>query len=379
MTGRCACSAPAVPRAPSSTGSSRRAVDEVRVFNRTRARAEAGRRGSSVRASRPSTGPNRSDGARDAGVLVNTTGAGIEGRRLARHGLRRLQRGLRRRRHRLRAARDAAAGAGARARTAHCGWPGHAAASGCARLREMVRRASTRSPTELRDIVVADIEGRNDADRRPHRLDRHGQVHSRGAFAGARHCRCSTPTRRCIASMPVEKLWRRSRRAFPGTTANGGVDRAKLSAALLADAGALPRARGDRASAGARRRARVPRGEQPSAAPRSPCWRSRCCSRPARDALVDATIVVSAPPERAARAAAGAAGHDGGEARPAPGAPDARCREARAAPISLWTRAATSPRREAAARRQSSPSCGGARGDGVCAATGRRPARALES
>ena len=48
--------------------------------------------------------------------------------------------------------------------------------------------------------------------------------------------------------------------AFPGTTREGKVDRNALSAALLAAARALPRARENRASAGARLRARVPAG-----------------------------------------------------------------------------------------------------------------------
>ena len=34
--------------------------------------------------------------------------------------------------------------------------------------------------------------------------------------------------------MPVEKRWSSIERAFPGTTAGGAIDRAKLSAALLA-------------------------------------------------------------------------------------------------------------------------------------------------
>ena len=117
-------------------------VDEVRVFNRTRARSEqlAEAFGPRVKAF---DWTNRSDGAREACVLVNTTSAGLKGSRHAGHRLRRLQRGLRRLRHRLRAAGNRAAGASARRRLAHCGRAGDAVASGCARLREVVRRAST--------------------------------------------------------------------------------------------------------------------------------------------------------------------------------------------------------------------------------------------
>src|SRR4029079_19152995 len=121
---------------------------------------------------------------------------------------------------------------GARPRTAHCGWPGYAAASSCARLREMVWRASTghrqvarhrrrqhRGPHMLivgltgsigmgKSTAAAHLRARGlpvfDADGEVHRL-----------YAGGE------------AVDPVE-------RAFPGTTTHGGVDRAKLSAALLA-------------------------------------------------------------------------------------------------------------------------------------------------
>ena len=116
--------------------------DEVRVFNRTRERAEqvAEAFGPRVKAF---DWNNRSDGARDACVLVNTTGAGLKGGGslgMDFAGFNEdcvvsdivyvpLETQL------LAQARAA--------RTAHCGWPGYAAPSSCARLREMVRRAST--------------------------------------------------------------------------------------------------------------------------------------------------------------------------------------------------------------------------------------------
>ena len=138
-------------------------------------------------------------------------------------------------------------------------------------------------------------------------------------------------------------------RAFPGTTKNGGVDRAKLSAALVA--------------------ARIAFASSKQLCIRwcaTPSVRS-CASTPQHgaaiavmeipllfetgaDALVDATIVVSAPPEvqRARllqRPGLSEAKLDQLLARQIPDA------EKRARPISLWTPAATTR----AARPRSTP------------------------
>ena len=83
--------------------------------------------------------------------------------------------------------------------------------------------------------------------------------------------------------------------AFPGAAAGGKVDREKLAARVLGDAAALAAARKHRASAGARFGGPFPRRGRSTAAPRSRCSTSRCCSRPAARTRVDAVVVVSAP------------------------------------------------------------------------------------
>ncbi len=189
---RCRSSAPAVRRAPSSMGSSRRA--SARSASST-ARAHAPRRwrGSSVRASRCMTGESaRGDRAR-LRVLVNTTTIGLEWRRLARHRL---------------SGFDAdcvvadivyvpletellARAQGAR--PAHRRRPRHAAAPGGAGLREVVRRAPRGDGCAATDPRRRH-RGASHADRRAHRLARHGQVDGGRLPARARHPRVR---RRC--------------------------------------------------------------------------------------------------------------------------------------------------------------------------------------
>ena len=103
----------------------------------------------------------------------------------------------------------------------------------------------------------------------------------------------------------------RARRATARSTAQ------KLAAALLAEPDRLQAARGHRASAGARGRARVPARRGERGARRSAVLEIPLLFETGGETRVDVTVVVSAPPEHAARARAGAARHDDGEARAA--------------------------------------------------------------
>ncbi len=103
-------------------------------------------------------------------------------------------------------------------------------------------------------------------------------------------------------------------------------------AALRAIAGSPERlraARGDRASRWWSRPRSISCASRRGRAPSSPCWRSRCCSRPTPHARVDVTVVVSAPETVQRRPRAGAARHDRGQARTSACAATARRREAR--------------------------------------------------
>ena len=67
----------------------------------------------------------------------------------------------------------------------------------------------------------------SDARHRPHRLDRHGQEHDRGDVRARAACRCT------IADAAVHRLYSGEavapiEAAFPGVTADGAVDRARL-------------------------------------------------------------------------------------------------------------------------------------------------------
>ena len=90
----------------------------------------------------------------------------------------------------LRAARGARPSRGRRAR--------HAAAPGAARLRGLVRRRAGGGPANCAPSWRSGLCGPAPHDRaRPHRLDRHGQVHRRARCSPAPACRCSMPMPPC--------------------------------------------------------------------------------------------------------------------------------------------------------------------------------------
>ena len=168
-----------------------------------------------------------------------------------------------------------------------------------------------------------------DAGHRPHRLDRHGQVHGGRAVCARSALPSAMPMPRCTSSTrappcaPIEA-------AFPGTTAGGKVDRQKLAAGAARRARQIQAPGSHRASPGVRGRARRSCAARRPRAPPWRCWRSRCCWRLAASAASTSSSSCSAPAEAQRAARHAAARHDAGEARADAGAPDARCRKARA-------------------------------------------------
>ena len=131
---------------------------EVRLFNRTRERADAVARHFGARV-KPFDWADRVERSREAGVLVNATSLGMEHVAGPRHAPGPARRGLHRRRSRLRAARHAPARGSTRARPATVDGLGmllHQAVPGFEKWFG-VRPEVT---DELRDLLVADIEGR---------------------------------------------------------------------------------------------------------------------------------------------------------------------------------------------------------------------------
>ena len=147
-------------------------------------------------------------------------------------------------------------------------------------------------------------------------------------------------------------------RAFPGTTTRGGVDRAKLSAALLAqperfaelEAIVHPLVRNAERTF---LREHAQRGTE------LVVLEIPLLFETGADKLVDVTIVVSADARGAARPADAAAGDDGGKARQAAGAADAGCAKARARRFRCGHKPST-PRRARRRWTRSYPRCGGA-------------------
>ena len=130
---------------------------EVRIFNRTRERADAVARhfGPRVKAY---DWRDRVERSREAACWSTPPRSAWSTSAPLDMPLAQLDDGLRRRRSGLRAAGHAAAGGRARARPRRRRRSRHAAAPGRARLREMVRRAPEVTD-ELRALLVADIEG----------------------------------------------------------------------------------------------------------------------------------------------------------------------------------------------------------------------------
>ena len=119
-----------------------RGAGEVRVFNRTRDRADAlaPHFGARVKAH---DWRDRVDRSRDVALLVNATSLGMNGGGALDMDVSALDPRLRRRRHRLRAAGDAAAGCGARARASP---PSTASACCCTRRCRASRSGSACAP-----------------------------------------------------------------------------------------------------------------------------------------------------------------------------------------------------------------------------------------
>src|SRR5262249_1624287 len=148
---------------------------------------------------------------------------------------------MHRRRSRLRAACDAIAWSRAGAWSRHGRWPRHAAAPGGAGLQAMVRR----DPRGHRRTA------------RHHRCRHRGRLMLVLGLTGSIGMGKSTVAARlralglgvCDADAEVHKLYDGLaappiEAAFPGTTADGKVDRQKLAAILLADPGGFKRLEG---------------------------------------------------------------------------------------------------------------------------------------
>ena len=277
------CSAPAARRGPSSRACRSARSRDRASLNRTLARAARRWRATSasaVRRSRPSLGGLRPC-LPGADLLVNTTSLGMAGQPPLDLDL-------------AAPRRDAVVtdivyvpletpllAAAARARPAHRRRPRHAAAPGGAGLRALVRRDPGGDAGAAR------------ADRGRHRRTRDDASCSaspaRSAWAspprrrcsGEAACRCTTPTRRCIA------LYRgRGRSAGRGRRFRARARTARSTGRALGAHGAgrsdgHDAAGGDRASAGPRRGDRASSSRAAAAGRRSSCSTSRCCSRPA--------------------------------------------------------------------------------------------------
>ena len=204
-------------------------VPELRLVNRTPARAEELAASSGGAEWRVLTVLPSSAAALKVGMLVNTTNLGMAGQtplELALDAAAARQRGQR---HRLHAAGDRAAGGGAGARPPRGRRARHAAAPGAARLSRLVRRRA-RGDERLRATVLG-AGSADDVRARPHRLHRHGQV-DRGAGlppprrAGVR-CRCRGAR---AAGAGRRRGGARSTRPFPGCLDAPAASTARRSA-----------------------------------------------------------------------------------------------------------------------------------------------------
>ena len=196
--GRSWCLAPAARRGRSCTACWPRASRAILLANRTRGRAEA-----LAQAFGPAVECGRLGGPRPraggCGLLVNTTSLGMTGKEPLDIDLAALPKDavvadivyspLE-----TRAARRGA-GAGQPRRR----WARHAAASGGAGLRALVRRAP-RGDARRSGPMSRHRSERHDARHRPHRRDRHGEIGGGRAFRATRRAGVQ---RRCLRASPL--------------------------------------------------------------------------------------------------------------------------------------------------------------------------------
>ena len=198
-------------------------------------------------------------------------------------------------RHRLCAAGNRAARGRAGAGQPYRRRARHAAASGPAGFRGVVRRRGAGHAGACARRCWRHFRQRGDRPR-PHRLDRHGQEHRRGDAAPARGAglrrRCRDPqnawARRQRGRGGRGRVSRRARRNRRGSTA----------ACSARASSANPRHCGGSKRSCIRWCARTSAGWSRGSGRAARSWRcstSRCCSRPAGSTACDGVIVVSAP------------------------------------------------------------------------------------
>ena len=216
-------------------------------------------------------------------------------------------------------------------------WARHAAASGGAGLRALVRRAPRGDARALRALVAASRE--------PHDalIGLTGCIGMGKSAAAAHFARYGMPV--FDADAGVHRLYEGD--AVPAD--RGGVSRRRRARArstamrcrpqLLADPGASPSSRKSCIRWCAPAEIAFLQREEKKRRAQLAVLEIPLLFETGADERVDVTIVLSAPRQVQRAARAGAARHDGGEARASARAPAARCREATRAPTSLWTAA----------------------------------------